>query len=205
MGIAVGRRERKKEEMRQRILDIAVGLFERDGFEAVTMEGIAEQADVAKATLYSYFPLKEAMLTGWMQRHTAGVAERVAPLLREVHGTRARLKALFGLLREPLETQRSLVEHYILFRLSSKDRFCGDQSLRSGIAGVLRRILAQGQNDGEIRRDLTPGELTTYLESLFLSTLMMAWFVPGGEADLGKRLDEMQALFLEGAGGCNEA
>ena len=39
-----GRRERKKEAVRKRILDRAMDLFKKDGFDNVTMEGIAESA-----------------------------------------------------------------------------------------------------------------------------------------------------------------
>lgn len=199
----MSRRERKKEEVRGRILEVAMALFERHGFDTVTMERIAEEADIAKATLYSYFPVKEAMLVGWMRLLTAELGKRIDTLLRKKHDTRARLKAIFLLLCELVEAQRALVERYVLFRLSSKERFCGDPTLRSGIAGVLGQVLAQGQANGEVRRDLAPEELTTHLESLFLSTLMV-WFVTGDDGGLRQRLDGMLALFFEGAGGRDE-
>lgn len=40
----------------------AFGLFAERGFEAVTVAEIAEQADVARATLFSYFPAKESIV-----------------------------------------------------------------------------------------------------------------------------------------------
>ncbi|MEU5214347.1 TetR family transcriptional regulator [Streptomyces sp. NPDC020742] len=57
----VGLRERKKEQTRRRIAATAWRLFAERGFEAVTVNEIAEAAEVAKATLFSYFPTKESL------------------------------------------------------------------------------------------------------------------------------------------------
>ncbi len=57
--MAEGLRERKKRETRQRISDIATGLFLEHGFVTVTMAEVAEAADVSVNTVYNYFPAKE--------------------------------------------------------------------------------------------------------------------------------------------------
>ena len=57
-----GRRERKRLQQQDHLADTAWALFEAEGFAAVTMERIAELADVSKVTLYRHFPVKEALL-----------------------------------------------------------------------------------------------------------------------------------------------
>lgn len=57
-----GLRERKKDQTRQRIAEAALRLFAARGFEAVTVTEIAEAAEVAKATLFAYFPTKESLV-----------------------------------------------------------------------------------------------------------------------------------------------
>jgi AcrR family transcriptional regulator len=56
---ATGLRERKKAATRQTISDIATRLFLKRGFENVTVDEIAEQANVSRLTVFNYFPRKE--------------------------------------------------------------------------------------------------------------------------------------------------
>ncbi|MGW4770644.1 TetR/AcrR family transcriptional regulator [Nocardia sp. NPDC004278] len=74
-----GRRERRKQQTRNHLLDTALALFATQGFEATTIDRIAEHADVARQTVLNYFPRKEAFVRAWVQRRQ----ERLAVLLRE--------------------------------------------------------------------------------------------------------------------------
>jgi AcrR family transcriptional regulator len=57
--ISLGRRERKKLRTRALIQQEALRLFLEKGFEATTIEEIAEAADIAPSTFFNYFPTKE--------------------------------------------------------------------------------------------------------------------------------------------------
>ncbi|GGU71165.1 TetR family transcriptional regulator [Streptomyces litmocidini] len=73
-----GLRERKKRQTKQRISDIATGLFLERGFQAVTVAEIAEAADVSVNTVYNYFPAKEDLFLDRME----GVVHRLARMIR---------------------------------------------------------------------------------------------------------------------------
>jgi AcrR family transcriptional regulator len=57
-----GLRERKKRETRERISDIATGLFLTRGFDNVTVAEVARAADVSVNTVFNYFRTKEDLL-----------------------------------------------------------------------------------------------------------------------------------------------
>ena len=76
----VGRRERKKLEMRNRLADVAARLFAEQGYDAVSVSDVATTAGVADQTVYNYFPTKPDLvldLAGEMlERSRRSVAER---------------------------------------------------------------------------------------------------------------------------------
>ncbi|MEU1082427.1 helix-turn-helix domain-containing protein [Streptomyces sp. NPDC005908] len=63
MGVTMdGTRQRRRGNTRQRIQDVALGLFAEQGYEKTSLREIAEQLDVTKAALYYHFKTKEEIL-----------------------------------------------------------------------------------------------------------------------------------------------
>jgi AcrR family transcriptional regulator len=91
---AVGRRERKKAQTRQSLIDAARRLFYERGYEQVTVAQIAAEADTAVTTLFKHFPDgKDALVFG----DDADDDERAASLVAAVRGTGSVRGALEGL------------------------------------------------------------------------------------------------------------
>jgi AcrR family transcriptional regulator len=59
-----GRRDRKKQATRRALRNAALELVAERGFAHVTVEDIAEVADVATRTFFNYFPSKESAVVG---------------------------------------------------------------------------------------------------------------------------------------------
>jgi len=82
LGMAPGLRERRKQETRQAISDIATQMFVDRGFGQVTIAEVAEAAGVAKMTVTNYFPRKEDLVfdrAEAVERHLADVIAARAP------------------------------------------------------------------------------------------------------------------------------
>jgi AcrR family transcriptional regulator len=97
--IESGRRERKKRETRQALQEAALALVARRGLAHVTVEDIADAADVSVRTFFNYFPSKLAAVIAEdpdsleaMKRHLLSLPPEVGPLegLRAVMLARAR-------------------------------------------------------------------------------------------------------------------
>lgn len=50
------------EEKRERLIEAAIRLFDEKGFESTSIQEIAAAADVAKGTVYLYFPSKDRLI-----------------------------------------------------------------------------------------------------------------------------------------------
>ncbi|PLZ03186.1 TetR family transcriptional regulator [Burkholderia sp. WAC0059] len=59
---AEGLRERKRRQTRERIVEAALGLFLDNGFDATTLDAIAQAADISRRTFFHYFDSKEAIV-----------------------------------------------------------------------------------------------------------------------------------------------
>ena len=57
-----GRRERRKQEFRDKIIASAIELFEEKGSEDTTLEEICERADISRPTFYSYYTGKQELI-----------------------------------------------------------------------------------------------------------------------------------------------
>ncbi len=70
-------RNSRGELRKARILDAAQRVFSLAGFRGATMEAIALEARMAKATVYSYFPDKDAMFRAVAERIALQMADMV--------------------------------------------------------------------------------------------------------------------------------
>lgn len=87
MGV-IERRKREREARRESAIDAAMRIYEEEGYHAITMERIAEKAELSRAALYLYFKNKEEILVSAIIVHS----DYFAGILAEVYDNRETLK-----------------------------------------------------------------------------------------------------------------
>ena len=77
MAATEGLREQKKRQTREAITRAAWKLFNRRGFDAVTVADIARAANVSEKTVFNYFPAKEDLVFSAGMQRTAALVDAV--------------------------------------------------------------------------------------------------------------------------------
>lgn len=176
------RSNRKRDRTASHLSATAFALFEARGYDAVSMEQIAVAADVAKATLYNHFPVKEALLAHRFREDiAAGMVERAGALAAcPTFETRMRY-----LLRESAAwhaERRAYLPQYLRYLTSQIPG--GGQApdatrQDSGTWQVLCHLFRAAQDSGEVSRTQSPEQLAlSFQYLLFAATL--AWLVDPG-------------------------
>lgn len=151
-------RARKRQERHDTIVDAAMALFERHGYEQTTMEEIAAEADVSAPTLYRYFPKKSQLLVAlfWKER------ERLAGELDTFHKTSADWdapRAIAGLLvlnnsgirsRGARKLWREAIAALMRMHDEPNDEF---RAIKQYFERHIERMLQRLQRDSRIAKD----------------------------------------------------
>jgi AcrR family transcriptional regulator len=102
--------------VREALIDAALELFARDGFDATHADRVAERAGVSPRTFFRYFPTKESVVfhrdDGFMRSFAAAFVTQPSSLgdYGAVHATFVALAVGFGELRTRVETYRAAVD-----------------------------------------------------------------------------------------------
>jgi AcrR family transcriptional regulator len=90
-----GRRERRKLEVRRRMLAAAEALFEERGVQATTVAEICERADVAHKTFFNHFPTKNDLVRAMADESIEFLLDDIAQARSRGATTRERLTTFF--------------------------------------------------------------------------------------------------------------
>jgi AcrR family transcriptional regulator len=157
-----GLRERKKQRTREAIVEAAFELFGERGFDGTTIADIAEAAEIAPRTFFSYFPSKDdvvfhdfeekfAMFASWLREREPGT--------NTIDALRAGIGTTLGEAdREDLE-QKRLSKRLIL---ENESLAAHAQHLRGKFAELLVKSVAEdlGDDPGDLRPRLVAAAAT---------------------------------------------
>ena len=175
-------RERKKDETRSRLLRTAIRLMSKEGFDALTVEAIAQAADVGKGTIYNYFRTKEDIVVAFF----VDLERRVQAKLAKWTSAGQSEESLDDILTSFLQYQFRLKRpHYKFVRIFFTQMFARSEQmypyiveLQTIIDPPLMQLFASLQARHLLRSDVSMELLVLQFKTMHLG-LSATWALEG--------------------------
>ncbi|OIK00132.1 TetR family transcriptional regulator [Streptomyces colonosanans] len=189
----LGLRERKKQKTRERIRREAYRLFAEHGYEATTVDQIAEAAEVSPSTFFRYFPTKEDVVM--QDEYDPALAEALRARPADEPIVEAILNSLRGPMGEMLQQDRD--ELLLRTRISFTDpairarQVAEQQRSEEGIAASI------AERTGRSTTDLDVKCAAAAIVAVF-TTLVRHWVEGDGKEDLAALYERHLPLLSRG-------
>jgi AcrR family transcriptional regulator len=168
----LGRRERRRAEIRDRLYQAALKLFMSRGIQATTVKDITEAADLGKGTFFNYFPTKEHILAVFYEQQLV----RADEALRAAHEGRESMQAILRNLiqrsSEEPSASAAMVRSFLLAIL-------GNPAVSDIVLRLLQlrrekmtELFTIGQRRGVIRRDWRASDLARVSQDMSFGTAL---------------------------------
>ena len=153
--------EAHRAAVRDAILDTTAALVAEHGLRSVTMSQIAEETGIGRATLYKYFSGVEAILLAWHERQITGHREHLAEVRDQASDAGERLEAVLEAYAL-ISYERFSHEHPGPELAALLHRGAHVTEARRQVHDMVRGLLTEAAETGDVRDDVAPDELASY-------------------------------------------
>lgn len=191
----IGRRERNKQRVRERLYRAAVELFLEKGYDHTSIGEIAERADVARGTFFNYFQRKEDIITSWGERRRAALVTALDEDGMFTSSSVGRLEQCMAVLVRINQDERRLTVAMLTAWVKAGRPILEEPY----VAEVFARIVDRGVRRGELDPGTSPIIVGNMLRDLYLGALYRwASRSPEESASLAEELQQILRLVLRG-------
>lgn len=180
-----GLRERKKLDTRRRIESAALELFERNGFDATTVDDIAAAVDIAPRTFFHYFPTKDDVVLAdyadRLARISAVLAER--PPVEEPWTA---LENAFLAVAADYDLERGVLLQRFRIMMTTPSVFARSLQLQAGWEDAVAEAIAERLGI-EPDEDIAP-RLMAAAALAAMRAAMRHWLAHGGSGTLPEQV-----------------
>lgn len=174
-----------------RILDAARGVFARDGIRGARMGKIAEAAGCARATLYRYFPNKEALLHAYMVHVAKDFEEILEEKLRGIRSLGDRLVEAVAVSVELIREREEVAPFFNEEGLGLTAQLTSNAAaMREHLVRQIERESCSDRIEGTLRSDVSAEEAAEWVTRTILSFSLLPAEAHSG-ASLRKYLCKM--------------
>jgi AcrR family transcriptional regulator len=175
----ISRRDRNKLRTKTRILAAARRLFTEKGVLATTIEDLADEADVARATFFNYFISKTAVVDEILNEQDVGFYRRLAAALELDIPTQSLLESFFTGSAKVIESEPEFFRVIIAESEKSLSGLGTDNDRYQTMIFHFKKIVDRGVARGEVRSDY-PSDLIAEILVGAYATVLRSWRgVPG--------------------------
>ena len=182
---------------RGRIIQAAWQLFYRQGYDNTTVEEIIEASGTSRGSFYHYFEGKDALLSSVSFLFD----EKYEELMAAMDPDMDRFDQLMFLNRELFAMIENSISMDLLARLYSSQLITrGDKHLldhNRTYYRVLRQIVQDGQQRGELRGEVTVNEMVR-VYAMCERALIYDWCLSSGSYSLLQYASTMMPMFFQG-------
>jgi AcrR family transcriptional regulator len=144
--------KQKQDRRRQAILDAAAGVFAERGYFNATMKDIADRLGMRPASLYHYYPSKEAALEEMCRISGIEFCERLRAVIGNGGSAVAMVRA--GMLGHLTSDRRAYVENFVLSRRNLPAGVVKElNTLARAYRQLWKKVFVHGAERGEWRSD----------------------------------------------------
>lgn len=151
--------ETHRAEMRATIIAAADALIRANGLLSLNMSDLAEEAAIARATLYKYFPDLEAVLLAWHEGQVATHLHALRDAAGRETAPAARLAATLEAYARVLYERPRVHDPQLTAMLH---RSPGTHLAEHTLHELVRGLIAEGAAAGDLRADISATELAAY-------------------------------------------
>ena len=188
-------RKKRTQNTRGKIIEAAWRLFYRQGYDDTTVEEIIEESGTSRGSFYHYFQGKDGLLSTLSDVFD----QKYDELMETIDPEQDRFEQLMYLNRELFAMIENSISLDLLARLYSSQLVTrGDKSLMDHnrtYYRLLRQIVLQGQERGELRGDVTANEIVRAY-ALCERALIYDWCLSAGDYSLTQYSAAMMPMFL---------
>lgn len=164
----------KKIERRINMIIAAQKLFAKDGFEKTTMQKIADEAKVGVATLFRYFPHKEALIIEVIKM----IIEKQVPYFENIYATDKPgiekvddvLTTYIRFIFEENRNSIKLLESFELYIVFNKIELSLLEQIKQAygeIGNIISKIVKEGKEDGSILLSISDEQIVSTMLNMF--------------------------------------
>jgi AcrR family transcriptional regulator len=146
-------------------------LFRERGFDATSVDDIAEQAGFSRATYFNHFGTKQGVLRYFGQQ----LQDRMERLLAETDPSSApleRIQAMIFEMAREAERHREDLKPVLLYSLRDPEYFASPTPARTRVLKMVSGLVSEAQRSGQVRRDLSAREQAHHILSLYQSVVL---------------------------------